>query len=152
MTLLRPERVVEVAVSAKCPAVVLDQGRDQAGFVMLVKSDWTGLRLLFWTGLSCCRHRYARFATHAIQWFWHCQGPKRTRSGRFEGLLVTSRSRPDPICVPASVLYLSQIINIRSRNDYELDPELVESFLWLIFEIHPRSNALFINKEVKTRC
>ena len=145
MTLLRPERVVEIAVSAKRPAVVLDQGRDQAGFVMLVKSDWTGLRLLFWTGLSCCRHRYARIETRLFAVLFHCF--------KCDGkALVLSRARPDPICVPASVLYLSQIINIRSRNDYELDPELVESFLWLIFEIHPRSNALFINKEVKTRC
>ena len=89
MTLLRPERVVEVAVSAKCPAVVLDQGRDQAGFVVLVKSDWTGLRRLFWTGLFCCRHRYARIESRLLAVLFHCQKCVELGSG-----VVQNPSRP----------------------------------------------------------
>ena len=39
---LTPERVVEVAISAQGPPVVVDQERDQAGFVVFVKPYWTG--------------------------------------------------------------------------------------------------------------
>ena len=42
IALLPVERVVEVAVSAQGPAVVVDQERDQRGFVAFVKADWTG--------------------------------------------------------------------------------------------------------------
>ena len=72
MTLFPSEGVVEVAVSAERPAVVLDKRRDQTGFVMFVKSDWTGLRRLFWTGLSCCRHRYARIESRLLAVLFHC--------------------------------------------------------------------------------
>ena len=91
MGLLSHEGVVEVAVSAERPAVVLDEGRDQTGFVVFVKPYWTGMRCLFWTRISCCRHRYARFETPLIGSFWHCQGPKRTRSGRFNPVQTTSK-------------------------------------------------------------
>ena len=64
-------RVVEVAVSAERPPVVLDERRDQTGFMVLVKSDWTGVRRLFWTGITCCRHRYARIESRLLTWVFH---------------------------------------------------------------------------------
>ena len=66
IALLTLEWVVEVAVVAQGPPVVVDQVRDQMGFVAFVKADWTGVRRQFWTALSCCRHRYARFETPAV--------------------------------------------------------------------------------------
>lgn len=56
-------RVVEVAVSAKRPPVVINQKCDQAGFMTFIKADGTGVRPLFWTAIHCCRHRYASFET-----------------------------------------------------------------------------------------
>jgi len=41
MALLPFEGVVEVAVSAEGPSVVIDQEGDQAGFVLFVKAYWT---------------------------------------------------------------------------------------------------------------
>ena len=78
MTLLPGERVIEVAVGAQRPAVVLDQGGDQAGFVVFVKPDWTGVRRLFWTGLPCSRHRYTRDEIPSRGWFFHSEGTKKT--------------------------------------------------------------------------
>ena len=72
MGLLSREGVVEIAVGAQRPAVVLDEGRDQTGFMVLVKPHWTGVRRLFWTGLSCCRHRYARIETRLLTVLFHC--------------------------------------------------------------------------------
>ena len=89
MALLTREGVVQVAVSAKRPAVVLDERRDQTGLVMLVKSDWTGLRRLFWTGLFCCRHRYARLESRLLAVLFHCQKCVGPGSG-----VVQSPSRP----------------------------------------------------------
>ena len=89
MTLFPSEGDVEVAVSAERPAVVLDKRRDQTGFVMLVKSDWTGLRRLFWTGLFCCRHRYARIESRLLAVLFHCQKCVDPGSG-----VVQSPSRP----------------------------------------------------------
>ena len=91
MGLLSREGVVEVAVGAERPAVVLDQGRDQTGFVVFIKPHWTGVRRLFWTGITCCRHRYAGFETPAIGSFWHCQGPKRTVVWPMELVQTTSK-------------------------------------------------------------
>lgn len=42
IALLPREGVVEVAVSAEGPPVVVDQVRDQRSFVALVKPHWTG--------------------------------------------------------------------------------------------------------------
>ena len=64
-------RVVEVAVSAKRPSVMVNQKCDQSGLMAFVKAHWTGLRRLFWTGLSCCRHRYARIESRALEMLHH---------------------------------------------------------------------------------
>ena len=66
IALLPPEGVVEVAVGAQGPPVVVDQERDERGFVPFVKPYWTGVRRLFWTGITCDRHRYASFETPSI--------------------------------------------------------------------------------------
>ena len=42
MAPLNRKWVVEVAVGAQGPPVVIDQVRDQAGFVVFVKPYWTG--------------------------------------------------------------------------------------------------------------
>ena len=89
MTLLPSEGVVEVAVSAESPPVVLDQRRDQTGFVVFVKPYWTGLRRLFWTGIPCCRHRYASIETRLFAVLFHCFECVDPGSG-----VVQSPSRP----------------------------------------------------------
>jgi hypothetical protein len=56
-------RAVEVAVSAQHPSVMVDQICDQPGLMTFIKANWTVMRTLFWTVISCCRHRYASFET-----------------------------------------------------------------------------------------
>ena len=56
-------RVVEVAVSAERPSVMVNQKCDQSGLMTFIKANWTVVRPLFWTAISCCRHRYAGFET-----------------------------------------------------------------------------------------
>ena len=56
----------EVAVSAQGPPVVINEEGDQRGFMAIVKPYWTRLRSLFWTGINCCKHRYASFETPSI--------------------------------------------------------------------------------------
>ena len=104
---LTVERVVEVAVSAERPAVVIDQGGDQACFVVLVKPDWTGVRRLFWTALFCCRHRYASFETPLIG---ACRHKVVARKRRF-GLHLCSPTR-----VQTLFAYLSQSHVILKRS------------------------------------
>ena len=82
-------RVVEVAVSAKRPSVMVDQIRDQTGFVAFVKPYWTGVRRRFWTAISCCRHRYARIESRALAMLHHQKECMWIRIG-----CVQSASRP----------------------------------------------------------
>ena len=105
-------RVVKVAVRAKRPAVMVNQKCDQSGFMAFVKAHWTGVRRLFWTGLSCCRHRYARIETRALEMLHHQKECMWIRVGVRPTRVQTLRG------VTAAISLLSLYMNTHSRYEF----------------------------------
>ena len=98
-----PARGEQLPVTAKDEAK-LDQHVDRVSDLRPV-SKGRYARLIFWTGRTCVKDRYARFEIHLYR-----GGLKNTLTA-----LHVSAACPDLIGVPVSVFALSQMVNKRTR-------------------------------------